>query len=89
LSKAYDLFKEDGESGKPIWVETVIGLGQMKKRLRKLTALKPGKYLIYCPTKAQFVEPFKKFSLQPNSAEREWLRDDSVGKRCSIRNRND
>jgi hypothetical protein len=31
---------------------------QAKKRLMKLTSLKPGKYRIYDPTEARFVEPF-------------------------------
>ena len=59
MTRSYDLFKED-EIGTPIWVETVIGLHDLKKRLMKLTALKPGRYRIYDPTEAQFVEPFKK-----------------------------
>jgi hypothetical protein len=59
MSKSYDLFKED-EGGRRIFVETVIGLGQMKKLLVKLSVLNPRKYLIYDPTEAQFVEPFKK-----------------------------
>ena len=59
MRRAYDLFKDD-KDGKPIWIETVIGLDQLKKRLMKLIALKPAQYLIYDPTEAQFVEPFKK-----------------------------
>lgn len=55
MSHAYDLFKED-ERGARVWVETVIGMHQAKKRLMKLTALRPGKYLIYDPTAAQFVD---------------------------------
>jgi hypothetical protein len=57
MIQAYDLFKED-ERGTRIFVETVIGMHQAKKRLMKLTSLKPGKYRIYDPTEARFVEPF-------------------------------
>ena len=59
MNRAYDLFKDD-EAGKPSWVETVVGLDQLKKRLMKLSAVKPGKYLVYDPTEAKFVEPFTK-----------------------------
>jgi hypothetical protein len=58
MNKAYDLYKEDG-SGTRVWVETVIGMHRLKQRLMKLTSLKPGRYSIYDPTQAQFVEPFK------------------------------
>jgi len=56
VSQAYDLFEED-ERGTRIFIETVMGIHQTKERMMKLTALKPGKYLIYDPTKAQFMEP--------------------------------
>jgi hypothetical protein len=59
MSGTYDIYKKN-ENEEPIWVETVVGLHQVKKGLMKLTALKAGTYLIYDPTKAQFVEPFKK-----------------------------
>jgi hypothetical protein len=58
MDNNYELFKED-EIGTPTWVETV-GEAQLKNRLMKLTALKPGKYLIYDPRMGEFVEPFKK-----------------------------
>jgi hypothetical protein len=58
INKAYDLYKED-EAGLPLWVETVIGMHHVKQRLMKFNSLKPGKYLIYDPTKTQFVEPSK------------------------------
>ena len=57
MTKAYDIFKED-ERGTRVFLETVIGMYQVKDRLLKLTALKPGKYLIYDPEKAKFVELF-------------------------------
>ena len=59
MSRAYNLFKED-ENGAPIWVETVIGLDHVKERLEELARSQPGKYLIFNPTDAKFVEPFKK-----------------------------
>ena len=67
MSQAYDLYKEDA-SGKRIFVETVIGLDQVKKLLVVLTASEPAKYLIYDPTKAQIVEPFRKVALASKSA---------------------
>ena len=63
MSQAYDLYNEN-ENGNRIFVETVIGLNQLKKLLIRLTASQPGKYLIYDPTRARFVEPFTK-SAQP------------------------
>jgi hypothetical protein len=59
MTQAYDVFKED-DSGAPIWVERVVGLHQVKKRLMKLTSLKPAKYLVYDPTDAKFIELSKK-----------------------------
>lgn len=59
MSGTYDIFKKT-ENEEPVWVETVIGMHQVKKRLMKLASLKPGTYLIYDPTEAQFIEPFKK-----------------------------
>ena len=59
MSETYDLFKEN--TGRlPTWVETVDGLPQVKERLVQLTALKPGKYLIWDRARTEFVEPFKK-----------------------------
>jgi hypothetical protein len=58
VKEMYDLFKEDGDR-LPTWVETVEGLPQLKDRLVQLTALKPGKYLIWDRTKVQLVEPLK------------------------------
>jgi hypothetical protein len=57
MSETYDLFKED-DTGAPIFIETVVGRHQVKKRLMKLSALKPGTYRIYDPAERKFVEPF-------------------------------
>jgi len=62
MSQAYDLYKED-ESGKRIFVETVIGLDQVEERLMKLAALKPGKYLVWNPAELCFVDLPKKSRL--------------------------
>jgi hypothetical protein len=59
MQQAYDLFKQDGEKT-PVWIETVIGVNNLKKRLMKLSSIKPGNYLVYDPTKAVFIEPFSK-----------------------------
>jgi hypothetical protein len=56
---AYDLFKEE-DNGERIWVETIVGLQNLKKRLKALSAMKPGTYLIYDPTEARFIKPFRK-----------------------------
>jgi len=58
MGDAYDLYKRDSK-GDLIWIETVIGLDGLKKRLMKLSAIKPGKYEVYDATEAKFVEPFK------------------------------
>ena len=55
----YDLFKQN-EAGQAVFVETVVGLNGLKKRLMKLSSLKPGTYVIYDPTEGKFIEPFKK-----------------------------
>ena len=67
MSQAYDLYKEDA-TGKRIFIETVIGLAQAKKVLVVLTASEPAQYLIYDPTKAQIVEPFRRVAQASRSA---------------------
>jgi hypothetical protein len=59
VSNPYYVFQID-EDGTIVAVDKVIGLDQVKERLTKPNALKPGQYLIYDPIAAQFVEPFKK-----------------------------
>lgn len=56
MSGNYGIFRHD-ENGDPIWVEKVSGAGELKKRLLKLSSLKPGKYLVYDFAKAKLVEP--------------------------------
>ena len=59
MSKIYDLFKED-PIGTPVWVENVDE-SQLKKRLLKLSYLKPGKYRVFDSELGKFVEEsFKK-----------------------------
>ena len=58
MSKTYILFQID-EDGTIVAVDKAIGLRQVKKRLMNLTALNRRQYLIYDPTEAKFVEPFK------------------------------
>ena len=62
MSQAYDLYKED-ESGKRIFVETVIGLDQVEERLMTLAASKPGKYSVWNPAELRFVDLPKKARL--------------------------
>lgn len=59
MSDAYDIFRKDG-NGDPVWIETIVGRHQVKKRLMKLSSLKPGNYLVYDPTEQRFIEPFEK-----------------------------
>jgi hypothetical protein len=59
LSDTYHVFKQN-ENGRPIFVETVVGLHDLKKRLMTLSSLKPGKYMVYDTTEAKVIEPFKK-----------------------------
>jgi hypothetical protein len=58
MSKIYDLFKED-PIGNPIWAERVDE-SQLKKRLLKLSYIKPGNYRVFDSEAGKFVEPFKK-----------------------------
>ena len=59
MGETYDLFRQN-ENGDPIWVETIVSLKSLKKRLMKLSSLKPGAYLVYDPTERKFNEPFKR-----------------------------
>jgi hypothetical protein len=68
MNKAYDIFKEEDESGGRTFVETVFGLHQMKKRLMKLTAMNLGRYSAYDPTGARFVQPFKELASDSRKA---------------------
>jgi len=56
---AYDLFKQE-DNGERIWVETIVGLQNLKKRLKTLSSMKPGTYLIYDPAGARFVKRIRK-----------------------------
>jgi hypothetical protein len=59
MGETYDLFRQN-ENGQPGFVESVVGRNNLKKRLMKLSSLKPGTYMIYDSTEAKFIEPFKK-----------------------------
>ena len=60
MSNIYYLFQID-EANTLVAIDKVIGLDEVKERVTKLTALKPGHYyLIYDPIAAKLVEPFKK-----------------------------
>jgi hypothetical protein len=59
VGDTFDLFKQD-LNGQPDFVETVVGRDNLKKRLMKLSSLKPGTYMIYDSTEAKFIEPFKR-----------------------------
>ena len=45
MSEAYDLFRKS-EEGERVWLETVIGLDNLKKRLIELSSLQPGTYMV-------------------------------------------
>ena len=59
MNKLYYLF-QISEDGTIVALDKAIGLDQVKERLTNLTALKPGKCLVYDPIETKFVEPFKK-----------------------------
>ena len=59
MNGSYDLFKQT-ENGEPVWIETVVGLQNLKKRLMKLSSIKPATYVVYDPVESRFIEPFKK-----------------------------
>jgi hypothetical protein len=52
---AYEIFKKDS-SGNPIWMETVFGLDQARKRLISMAAYSPGEYLAFDPVTHSFVD---------------------------------
>ena len=58
MGDSYDLFKQN-DVGEPDFVETVVCLKDLEKRLMEFSSFKPGTYLVYDPTSAKFIEPFK------------------------------
>jgi len=58
MNRGYILLRTD-EDGTIVAMDKAVGLRQVRKRLMNLTALKRRQYLIYDPTEAKFVEPFK------------------------------
>jgi hypothetical protein len=53
----FDIFRKTSDKG-AVWVETVQGLWQAKKRLISLNSTTPGMYLVFDATAGQFIEPF-------------------------------
>jgi hypothetical protein len=53
----YDIFR-NCENGDSIWIETVPGLEEAKRRVISLAVASPGKYVLFNAKEGGFVEPF-------------------------------
>jgi hypothetical protein len=53
----FDIFRKTSDKG-AVWVETVQGIWQAKKRLMSLNLTAPGTYLVFDATAEKFIEPF-------------------------------
>lgn len=56
MANSYDLFRQDPE-GSLVFIETVFGLGNVKKRIAELSTLNPGQYVVHNPTVGRFIRP--------------------------------
>jgi hypothetical protein len=56
MSEAYDLFQKS-EIGEPGWIETVIGLSNLKNRAANLLSIRPPTYMVCPSTEREFFEP--------------------------------
>jgi hypothetical protein len=54
---AFDIFRKTSDKD-AVWVETVQGLSQAKKRLISLNSTVPGTYLVFDAAGEKFIEPF-------------------------------
>ena len=54
---AFDIFRKTSDKN-AVWVETVQGLWQAKKRLISLNSIAPGTYLVFDAAAEKFIEPF-------------------------------
>jgi len=53
--RKYDIFREDSCKG-PLWIETVVGLDEAKRRVLQLHAQSPGNYRVFDPLAGAFIE---------------------------------
>jgi hypothetical protein len=54
---AFDIFRKTSHKN-AVWVETVQGISQAKKRLVSLNSTVPGTYLVFDAAEEKFIEPF-------------------------------
>jgi hypothetical protein len=54
---AFDIFRKTSDKD-AVWVETVQGLSQAKKRLISLNSTVPGTYLVFDAAAEKLIEPF-------------------------------
>ncbi len=55
MDSTYDIFRKVHPDQPPVWIETVQGLTQAKKRLSELAAKAQGEYLLWNATTGKFV----------------------------------
>ena len=53
----FDIFRRTSEKD-AVWVETVQGIWQLKKRLINLNSTVTGTYLVFDATADRFIDPF-------------------------------
>ncbi len=56
MERAYDIFRKDRPDHEPVWVETVQGLEEAKKRLRVLASKSPGEYMLWDSVNNKFIK---------------------------------
>ncbi len=56
MDSTYDIFRRVRPDQPPIWVETVKGIAEARKRLSELSTRSPGEYLLWNATTGKFVE---------------------------------
>ena len=55
MSTIFDIFKRLPD-GKPLWIESIEGLAQARRRFAELTSTKPGEYFIYSEQRGEVIE---------------------------------
>jgi hypothetical protein len=56
-NSVFDIFRKTSDKD-GVWVESVQGLSQAKKRLMNLNSTLPGTYLVFDAAAEKFIEPF-------------------------------
>jgi hypothetical protein len=55
VDRTYDIFKKTSDKD-AVWLETVQGLGQAKRRLLHHRSTSTGEYLVFDATEAKFID---------------------------------